>query len=723
MTKILIRKSSDGIMSLRDTRIYNPRSESSTMFRANNDDESTGTGQEDSKYRDERTEKKRSAREERAKEMKEIPHLPITIETLEEDKDEDLEPTKFDNELEPSLMTGTHGNMGALTSLATQARGPGFAGGHAFAMGEPMSIAWLLLKSDWDDLQSMYSNTHPIDTIDGLIDDFGDGDDEEIPYGGFGPNGETARWFDDIMGNVSQGHTWYDDEDGGHFNSPERWRHYNAMVAEGNLTYGPERWRHYNAIVPHSDDYSGWEPKQALDTVHHGTDKQFNSNSTDEEKIRHGLDLFPLMLGEDGVFSEEAPDWRASDNIAQWAVGDQWHNSAYGLKTIEKHFPDMKRDDIQRILREHAKGNDQFGNAYPDYSQQPHEEDWWYSDDDYNDGPIATGEPMDIAFQLLKRDERQGFIGKKPKRKKGSRARKDHKERSKKWRPSTGEFKRPPGGMTPGSATSRRAKARMRGIKGGKKTGLSRAHLAVEMSHRGVKTKQPMSKDPRRYRQYLGQSEARKRLGNVRTVAATPSRYGARSYRAGKTGGGTLQSLLPGQAAGMRAPPLRRVRAPPLVPPRMPRAPSMPSAPAMPGPPPIPQARSGYANQSMMGGPQYVPSRMPSATVQGGPSMVMTSKVGVGSDLQKRGLSYYDVAELRQLVNEARRALKRKESKKKGKGDRDTSGAGSNLPRHNNAPTKETTRPEGATEDANNDPRTFGTNPLEHLTSRGGRTP
>lgn len=103
--------------------------------------------------------------------------------------------------------------------------------------------------------------------------------------------------------------------------------------------------------------------------------------------------------------------------------------------------------------------------------------------------------------------------------------------------------------------------------------------------------------------------------------------------------------------------------------------------------------------------------------------MVMTSKVGVGSDIQKRGLSYYDTAELRQLINEARRALKRKDTKKKGKGTTDTSGAGSNLPRHNNAPTKETTRPEGATEDANNEPRTFGINPLDHLTSRGGRTP
>jgi hypothetical protein len=100
----------------------------------------------------------------------------------------------------------------------------------------------------------------------------------------------------------------------------------------------------------------------------------------------------------------------------------------------------------------------------------------------------------------------------------------------------------------------------------------------------------------------------------------------------------------------------------------------------------------------------------------------MTSEVGEGSELQKRGLSYYDMAELRQLVNDARRAMKRKETKKKGKGEKNV-GSASNLPAHNNAPTKETTRPEGATEDATNDPRTFGINPLDHLTSRGGRTP
>ena len=261
----------------------------------------------------------------------------------------------------------------------------------------------------------------------------------------------------------------------------------------------------------------------------------------------------------------------------------------------------------------------------------------------------------------------------------------------------------------------------MRGIKGGKKTGLSRAHLAVEMSHRGVKTKQPMSKNPRKYRQYLGQQEARKRLGNIRTVTSTPARYGARSYSAGPTGGGALQSQLPGQAAAMRRPALRSIRPPPLVPPQMPRAPSVPNL-GMPSPSPVPQPRTGVGVQNMAGqGPQYTPARLPSATIQGASTMMM-GEVGEGSDLQKRGLSFYDASELRQLLIEARQALKRKETKKKGKGEK-TVDAYSHLPRHTEAGPKQTTRPEGATEDANNEPRTFGMNPLDHLTSRGGRTP
>lgn len=329
---------------------------------------------------------------------------------------------------------------------------------------------------------------------------------------------------------------------------------------------------------------------------------------------------------------------------------------------------------------------------------------------------VAMSEPMEVAFRLLKQ-EAQGFVPDKnpePKKDKGEKAKekKAKKERSKKFRPSTGQFKMPPGGVNPASATSRRAKARSRGIKSDKKTGLGRAHLAVEMSHRGVQTKQPMSKDPKKYRQYMGQQEGRKRLGGVRTVTSTPSRFGARSYRAGPTGGGTLQGV-----QRPRRPALKPHRIPPIMPPAVPPRPTMPTPPPIPSAPPMPMA--GAAQQQMAGPPMMRPGRVPTSSVQG----IMTGPQGSGSDLQKRSLTYYDIAELRQLVNEARRAIKQKESKKKGMGTKDTGGAGSNLPKHPENGPKQTTRPEGATEDANNEPRTFGMDPIGHYTSRGGRTP
>ena len=105
-------------------------------------------------------------------------------------------------------------------------------------------------------------------------------------------------------------------------------------------------------------------------------------------------------------------------------------------------------------------------------------------------------------------------------------------------------------------------------------------HLSVEMSHRGIATKQPMSKDPQKYRQYMGQSEARKILGNVRTTFSPHARHSARSFYAGPTGAGRLGGLMPGQQGMMLRPSLRRMSRP-----RLPRVPRVPRPPM----PPMPQ--------------------------------------------------------------------------------------------------------------------------------------
>jgi len=150
----------------------------------------------------------------------------------------------------------------------------------------------------------------------------------------------------------------------------------------------------------------------------------------------------------------------------------------------------------------------------------------------------------------------------------------------------------------------------------------------------------------------------------------------------------------------------------------MPPRPSMPTPPPMPGAPPIPMPTAGVGVQQMAAPPMMRPGRLPSSSVQG----VMTGPIGEGSEIQKK-LTRYDIIELRQLVADAKRAIRQKESKKKGMGTKDTAGAGSNLPKHPENGPKQTTRPEGATEDANNEPRTFGMDPIGHYTSRGGRTP
>jgi len=187
--------------------------------------------------------------------------------------------------------------------------------------------------------------------------------------------------------------------------------------------------------------------------------------------------------------------------------------------------------------------------------------------------PIAMSEPMKDAWsEILKRDTAKTIAARR------------RREGRQQFRPSTGQFKTPPGGMSGGvGATKRRHAARMRGISSGKKTGLMKPHLSVEMSHRGIATKQPMSKDPQKYTAYRGQSEARKIQGNVRTPYSPRGRYGQRSFTAGPTGAGRLSGLLAGQRGQMTQPSLRQlgVRRPRIRRPRRPAMPPMPSMPMM----------------------------------------------------------------------------------------------------------------------------------------------
>ena len=141
-----------------DTRMYNPRSESSHMFRENHEEEGTRTGYEDPRDLDNRADKRQAKKEKEEKEEKKIKHIKVRSHHLRSGQDEidEEESPMEDSEYKPrgsvdnpSKQTIPSGAGGFLTSLATQAKGPGAAAGQLVAMSEPMLDAWSeLLKQD-----------------------------------------------------------------------------------------------------------------------------------------------------------------------------------------------------------------------------------------------------------------------------------------------------------------------------------------------------------------------------------------------------------------------------------------------------------------------------------------------------------------------------------------------------------------------------------------------
>jgi hypothetical protein len=300
----------------------------------------------------------------------------------------------------------------------------------------------------------------------------------------------------------------------------------------------------------------------------------------------------------------------------------------------------------------------------------------------FADQEVMTGEPMKDAWStLLKRETPRSISGRR------------RREARQEFRPSTGQFKTPPGGMSGGAgATMRRFKAQMRGIKSGKKTGLMKPHLSVEMSHRGIQTKQPLSKDPQKYTQYKGQSEARKILGGARTTFSPHARYGARSNYAGPTGGGRLSGLMAGQSGQMARPALRRMRQP-----RMPRMPRM-SAPRPPTPPMMPQMQSS------------VPS-MPAPS-----STMMMSEERYRSEILKARNSLHRI----ELLNLMRRLIQAKEREAKIKKNLTATDA-ADLPGHPvGVKPSDDEDPDGPTENLETDAKTFGLDPAGAIIGRGG---
>ena len=660
-----------------DTRIYNPRSESSEMFVANHEDERPPSGVQDGKDKENRRDKRQDKKEAEEKEDKKIRHIKVRSHHLglggkipTEEMDED-ESGKDEAEKEIHNQTMPSGAGGFMTSLAMGAKGPGAAGGEMIQMSEPMDMAWQLLKEEEEEEEGHRINFNTLSktpketwlkqimgfdmpTISNMVD--------------MGMMKQLG--FDNHMhGDPDMMNEMYDSQ---HIWGPQEsmdslMEHRNSLIylngmMEGKLHQIPD-WveeQHNNAMITQELGHDNHPiPHIAGNLAALYTHANYLGNMLGPEMQEPDEDWQNKLTGEPmdiayQLLKKELPHitWMSPQKITGWIDG---HLMMFGLPRWAANNPHTESisnlDERGSILNDI---NDVSGKN--DYSPPTEQEQ--FTSQMFDESGNLKGEPMNIAYQLLKSDR--------------SVARRRKKEGYAKWRPSTGQFERPKGGGSPHTATSRRAKNISRNLPEGKKTGIQRAHLAVEMSHRGLASKQPMSKDPQKYGAYQASQEARKLQGGVRSTYTPHMRSNQRSFISGQTGGGRLTNTL--QYPRVPRPRLHQVRAPGIVPPKM---------------------------------------KMPHLTRPKMPGMVtMSEDTPHLSDILKSG-NAYQAALMRITLKEIRelmREKKDKDRKQKGKGNPDVAGAASTLPNYEANNPKTATRPQGGTEDEN-DSRLWGLSP------------
>lgn len=216
------------------------------------------------------------------------------------------------------------------------------------------------------------------------------------------------------------------------------------------------------------------------------------------------------------------------------------------------------------------------------------------------------------------------------------------------------QYKIQPGGADISTATSRRSKLHSRFLKPSKKRGLDKSPLAVHRSHLGIETKQPLRLFPRGYDQQMGTMQRRKLMGNVPVMPAGHAMGAESAYN--------------------------------------PKSPSM-------------AASAG------------LPIKEPRAPRLRGQALAKSELQLIKSELEeiKKKKDYMQFAQIRRLLRQLKDAAERQERRLKAASQ---GGHGKNREVGHREGQDSTTRPEGATEDMENDPKNWGA-PSTMFAARG----
>ena len=499
-----------------DTRMYNPHSESSYMFRDNDEDQEK-YGRGDSEFHEEKDNEKKTRRQLQNERLDKIrpfslTDLDMSMAQEEETSDTGEEPDEPEFDARPSgnINDDTAGSRGHMLDVAVGARtGTGSAmGGIPTGPPGPVGNFGMIRRSD----------------------------------------AEEAAWSELLKMTEEEQQFYYTPEKIKRRTQRSRNR---SPFRRDRLPVALD-----DAIDVHhaqvQDRYEELKFPEHLRQAHH------SYPPLKEARLRvpsESLHLLPYEAGERNKIADLGPLARDLDMNPReiYNIQDAFpHLIPTEFREDEPPSPSDKEDVIEEM------GGMMFVNGQ---MMSPEE----FAQYQAQKGDIK-GDPLEMAWSELlkskksKHDEVQrGGIGTS-----GTRQER-RKEHRKKW--AQKKFKTG-GGRRQDLQTIRRHKRRQRMLTPrhkagtGQKGGLLEAGLAAHMAHLGVKSKQPKRyEDVRGYSQQMGQQAGRRRRGDIALPYSEHAMTGEVTQNPGPTGSGRLQRL-PGESRGMphvRRPRLRRV--------------------------------------------------------------------------------------------------------------------------------------------------------------------
>ena len=649
-----------------DTRMYSPRSESMLGYTKDDDDYKHGVGdpKEMDKIRDEKQSKKEA--EESADDL---PHLRIALPKpapemppmMPEEEEEPMMDDQFNEGQQFGAMTGMP-DMGNLS--IGNATGTMPAPGGMLATGEPMEDAWSsLLKED-------HYHEHNIEETDEDVQQYFD---EEVRPKVMNP--DTPRPYatmdngvlDTKVKRMVEGLENYDEDLLDEYNYRMVENDLNAQGSPVSNTGFDPTFQDVKRSEPMED---AWSTLMKRD-VHPGSlaaYRQMVENSSPYEfdetynDVNHLQDI-PILdekyrpHREADYTGNELMDLFAGPSVRDEMVGGMPFDVDDAVNAMRNEKVNLMReyDDVPDELIQDAREIDEpvFAEDIYDYVEESDAQNFpFYAG--LQGKPMRRTYTPDMmgmsempTFAGIPFSEETGFTRSEPIEDAWSnllKSRIDDMKGAKDQSWKQPQFKIQPGGADISTATSRRSKLHSRFLKPSKKRGLDKSPLAVHRTHLGIETKQPLRLFPRQYAQQTGTMSRRKLMGNVPVMPAGHAMGAESVYN--------------------------------------PRAPST--------------AGSGG-----------LPIREPRAPQLRGQALAKSELELIKEDIEqlKKKQDYMRFAQIRRLLRQLKDVAERQERRLKAAKQ---GGHGNNREAGHREGQDSTTRPEGATEDMENDPKNWG---------------